>query len=87
VLLRYVAVVAVTERPEKLVALIETLTLELPIDNPDVVRFTFAPTLIAVEILAVAGSLAVARVPLEMLVALAANVVALVYAAEDRVVA
>jgi hypothetical protein len=50
-------------------------------------RETLAPTLIVVATFTVAGSLAVARVPVEMLVALAANVVALVYAADERVVA
>jgi hypothetical protein len=64
--------------PEKLVALIVVFTVAFPIEIPVVDKLILAPTLSAVEMLAVAGSLAVGRVPFEILVALAAKVTAFV---------
>ena len=62
------------------VGVIAELTVELPTVIEDVVILTLAPTLMAVDTLTVAGNLAVSRVPEDMLVALAAQLVALVYA-------
>jgi len=52
------------------VALIVELTVELPMVSADVLRVTLAPTLISVDIFAVDGSLAVAKVPVVRLEAL-----------------
>ena len=60
-----------------LVLVITVLTVALPTLICEVERLTLAPTLTAVEILAVAGSLAVFNVPDEMFVAFDANAVAL----------
>ena len=56
------------------------LTVELPTVSAEVLRFTLAPTLINVAMFAVAGNLAVARVPVVKLEALDVNVAALAYA-------
>jgi hypothetical protein len=62
------------------VELTTELTVALPTLIPDVVRFTLAPTLIDVVMLAVAGSLAVSNVPDVILVALDEYTVAFEYA-------
>jgi hypothetical protein len=63
------------------------LTVALPIEIPVTLKLTFAPIFRAVAIFAVAGSLAVSRVPVEILVALAEIAIALEYAVPARVVA
>ena len=62
------------------VAFTVLLIVVLPTFILDVVKLTLAPTFIAVDILAVAGSLAVSSVPVVIFDAFDAKVVALVYA-------
>ena len=62
-----VATTFVVETTDELTAV---LTVLLPICNTDVVTFTLAPTLMAVDTLTVAGNLAVSSVPVLMLLAL-----------------